>query len=347
MKLTFRTAVRCVIVARRFHLDLGAKRCYMLDRSVDAETIRTIDMDLPRTVGREPFVYFQMGRIRAMLLRQAAEDPQLGYCQGMNFVAAVFATASQSQGEAYERFHTFTTRLRGLWLPGFPLLKVATNKFVLLTQKKLWYKHLETHTVEPSMFLPQAVITMLALWLPISTIAQCLQLLEQHGLDGILAMTISVLDHNKKKLLRQQSMEGLLQVLKDLPDYTPQLSVLKMSFHGLMNKNFVMHRRELLWSQKGLTELFSKSVQEDDEEGNGSNEPKWWFTKQGSWPDWDVDGFFNGMIPRQVNDKGIKINMQFGSSCQAYMDGLLQQLGVYEIINPEKPASHENLCGWL
>ena len=47
-----------------------------------------------------------------------AEDPELGYCQGMNLVAALFAVAAQSQSEAYMRFRAFLGRLRGLWQPG-------------------------------------------------------------------------------------------------------------------------------------------------------------------------------------------------------------------------------------
>ena len=44
---------------------------------------------------------------------------------GMHLTAAIFVAASESQGEAYWRFHGFTTALRGLWLgsSSFPLLR--------------------------------------------------------------------------------------------------------------------------------------------------------------------------------------------------------------------------------
>ena len=45
--------------------------------------------------------------------------------EGMHLSAAIFVAASESQGEAYWRFHGFTTALRGLWLgsSSFPLLR--------------------------------------------------------------------------------------------------------------------------------------------------------------------------------------------------------------------------------
>merc|ERR1712046_114762 len=113
-------------------------------------------MDIPRTSGGDALVDARIGILRSMLLRHAAEDPDLGYCQGMNFVAAVFAADSKKQNEAYARFKAFMHELRDLWMPGFPLLEPGTAQFQELSQSRKWYHHLEKHGVEPCMYLPQA-----------------------------------------------------------------------------------------------------------------------------------------------------------------------------------------------
>lgn len=218
----FRAAARAIAVAPRFCLDPRTKRSYELDRSVDPYAIFQMDQDLPRTAGSEPLVRVCKGRIRSMLLRQLAEDPQLGYCQGMNFVAAVFAVAARSQNEAYERFHGFTQRVRGLWMPGFPLLEMGVAHFATVAKERSWFQHLIAHDVRPSMFLPQALMTMFAMWLPLRTVVECLALPERNGLIGMVAMTVAVLDHARDRLLQQHSFEELLSVFRGLQDSPPE-----------------------------------------------------------------------------------------------------------------------------
>jgi len=223
----FRQKVRFVVAALRFNLDPCRKRCYELDRFVANEAVELLDQDIPRTAGLlGPHVTAHLGRIRALLLRLLAEDPELGYCQGLHLVAAVFTAATVSQADAYSRFHGFVQRVRGLWLPGFPLLQVGSTQFACAVRERPWYRHLHDHCVEPSMFLPQALLTMFTLWLPLATVVQCLTLPERLGLSAMVAMTVAVLDHAGERILKAQRFEGILGVLQALPDFPPSPEVL-------------------------------------------------------------------------------------------------------------------------
>jgi len=170
-----------------------------------------------------------MGRIRAILLRHVAEDPELGYCQGLNLVATVFAVASESQGQAYSRFRCFVKRVRGLWLPGFPLLELGSTQFTTAAQDRCWYKHLGECNVEVSMFLPQALLTMFTMWLPLKTVVHNLALPEKEGLSAMVAMTIAVLDHVSLRLIEERSMEGVLKALQHIQDDAPRPGVLEFA----------------------------------------------------------------------------------------------------------------------
>lgn len=223
----FRQKVRFVIAALRFKLDPCRKRSYELDRFVADGAVELLDQDVPRTAGLlGPHVAAHLGRIRALLLRLLAEDPELGYCQGLHLVAAVFTAATGNQVDAYSRFHAFVQRVRGLWLPGFPLLQVGSTQFAYAVRERPWYRHFHDHCVEPSMFLPQALLTMFTLWLPLATIVQCLAIFERLGLSAMVATTVAVLEHSSERILKAQRFEGILGVLQALPDNPPSPEVL-------------------------------------------------------------------------------------------------------------------------
>jgi len=188
-----------------------------------------IDMDIPRTHSDEAHVREQMGVIRSMLLQQAAEDEELGYCQGMNLVAATYAATSKSHADAYHQFHSFIQEVRGLWLPGFPLLEVATVQFTELAQDRSWFQHITACDVEPGMYLPQALLTFFATWLPLSTRVQCIKKLDGRGLPILLSITLAVLDHIGAELLRARDLEEILTTLQDIKSMAPTADVLWVS----------------------------------------------------------------------------------------------------------------------
>lgn len=110
---------------------------------VNAEVLRQLELDLPRTAGTDVALHGCIGRVRTMILQHLEDDPELGYCQGMTLVAAVFAAAhNDAEVEAYRRFAAFVQRVRGLWLPGFPLLQPSIASFEALAKGRPWFMHL-------------------------------------------------------------------------------------------------------------------------------------------------------------------------------------------------------------
>jgi len=78
-------------------------------------------------------------------------------------------------------------RARGLWAPGFPLLQVGAQ-LEAVAKKRPWYGHLLKNSVEASMFLPQALMTMFTMWLPLETVVACLALVEDTGFKAMVAI---------------------------------------------------------------------------------------------------------------------------------------------------------------
>jgi len=223
-----------IVTVLRFQLKPSKRRSYELDQGVPEDSIKEVDLDMPRACCLGPSVSTLSGRMRALLLRHLAEDPELGYCQGMHLVAAVFSRASGSQEEAYMRFHRFMGRARGLWAPGFPLLRVGVAQLEAVAKKRPWYGHLLENSVEASMFLPQALMTMFTMWLPLETVVACLALVEDTGLMAMVAIALAILDNAADRLLAQQGLEGILRVLQTLHECPPSAEAIGTSASSLL-----------------------------------------------------------------------------------------------------------------
>jgi len=185
-----------------------------------------VDLDCPLESSDSPTVRCRIARIRTMLLRQAAIDPSLGYCQGMHLVAAMFAATSGNLGEAYWRFHAFVGGVRGLWLPGLPLVAQGTALFEALVAGTRWRQHLRAHGVEPAGFLPQAWVTLFTTWLPRADLAENVECLEGRGFAGVLAMTVAIFEHVGDSLCDMNCQEDILRVMKDIHKHAPRACAL-------------------------------------------------------------------------------------------------------------------------
>mmetsp|Transcript_30566 Transcript_30566/g.65869 ORF Transcript_30566/g.65869 Transcript_30566/m.65869 type:complete len:588 (+) Transcript_30566:148-1911(+) len=197
--------------------------------------VQLIDLDLGRTFTGDAVVLQRRGWIRTMLLHHVSSDPALGYCQGMTLVAAIFAAASHSESEAYGRFSAFLCQFRSLWLPGFPLLRSAAQHFEQIVESKAWHKHFERHGIDTSMYLPQALLTLFGCWLPLSTILECLELLETRQLAGLVAMAVAVLDLASARLLAHRTLEELMCELQALKNSPPSSRLLLTTTQNILS----------------------------------------------------------------------------------------------------------------
>lgn len=229
-----RRAVWCIIAARRLALPVQGCNLHSVEGvSIDLSTptesdddgsVELIDMDLCRSFQDDEALITdeRRGWIRSMLVRHAASDPCLGYCQGMTLVAGIFAADSKDEDEAYARFKAFMGDVRSLWLPGFPLLQSAMEQFETAAQARGWYKHLQAHGVDTNMYLPQGFLTLFGSWLPLSTLVTCLSILEKGCMTGMVAMAVSVMDLASGRLLSKRSMDDLLYELQALKFRPPE-----------------------------------------------------------------------------------------------------------------------------
>lgn len=86
--------------------------------------------------------------------------------------------------------------------------------FAEVAKTTAWYEHLCSHAVRLNSCLSEAWLTMFTTWLPLPTLVECLEFLEGHGLSGVLAMTLALLDEAAKDILEAEDEVAILEVLE-------------------------------------------------------------------------------------------------------------------------------------
>jgi len=186
---------------------------------------KQIQKDIPRTFGGDPEVMKWARTIEGILLDYSVADPEVGYCQGMNSVAAVVAVQGVSGDSALTRFWNIVHDIRGLWLPGFPLILSGAVAFDTLCRERLpeLHKHFWEQGVTFDILLPEAWLTLFANWLPLAMLPHAYGLIEDEKFPAILALTVAVLEAHLSALLKTCDLGDLFVLLKTLAKQ-PQMS---------------------------------------------------------------------------------------------------------------------------
>merc|ERR1719310_1548019 len=155
-------------------------------------------------------------QISRILQQYAIENPDIGYTQGMNYVAATMVLKSPDhESLARRRFAEAMLQFGGLWSDGFPLLNFGKRIFELLAERhlnELW-NHLDRSGVESTMYLPNGWLSLFGKWLPLPAVMECMDLILDCGIRGVLAVTVAIFHIQQSRLLRAQGMEHLLELI--------------------------------------------------------------------------------------------------------------------------------------
>ncbi|KAK6590665.1 TBC domain-containing [Cryptosporidium xiaoi] len=146
--------------------------------------------------------------------------PEVGYCQGMNFIAALLLMVSDFDQE--RSFYTFIIILEAYGLSGFykdnfPLLSKYIQAFNTLFQTnipKLW-KHFQDEGIFDPVYLHPWFLTMFVSTLPLKTVVILWDYLLANGLHSLITIAIALLKIVESTLL-DQSMESIIQFFKSL-----------------------------------------------------------------------------------------------------------------------------------
>ncbi|KEG07755.1 rab6 GTPase activating protein [Trypanosoma grayi] len=189
----------------------------------DEEIADVIQRDLGRTlpthclfVGNGSVGQAELRRILAAFSRL---DPAVGYCQGMAFIAAVLllhAPEEEAFAMLVQLFFSPLYRLRELYLPGFPLLRIFFAVLRRLIERLLptLHRHFEDAGVDVVFFASQWFLTLYTYQFPLDFSCRVWDLFLVTGWRVMFQVAIAILQGEQEQLLALD-MEATLLWLKE------------------------------------------------------------------------------------------------------------------------------------
>merc|ERR1719469_1472216 len=102
------------------------------------DPIDTLRNDLERTFSDMPMVAPRKPQTFRILQQYALDNPDIGYTQGMNYVAATMVMKFPDQEDLAKRhFAEAMLQFSGFWSDGFPLLNFGVHLFAKLAERHL------------------------------------------------------------------------------------------------------------------------------------------------------------------------------------------------------------------
>ncbi|KAI8114040.1 hypothetical protein M9434_002166 [Picochlorum sp. BPE23] len=197
----------------------------LLQISVGQEDIdEVISRDIHRTFPEHPLFGFEQGQksLFNLLKAYSLHDLEVGYCQGMAFVAGLllFFVPEEQAFEILCRFMDappYGFGLRKLYLPGLMGLKVILEMFDILLEKHMpnLKSHLESNGATPVLYASQWFLSLFSCPFPVPFCARIIDIMLLEGSDAIILRTaIAIMGECEAELMMQENFEELLMYLK-------------------------------------------------------------------------------------------------------------------------------------
>lgn len=226
---------------------LYSELCARPPGSRDNPTPRAIYKDVHRTFGitpEEAKTCGRCGRLRRILEAYSCLNQRLGYCQGLNFVAAqAMKMISGTNGEprkddgeecSFWLFVAMVQPLQGFWLPGTPAYLTAVQ--ILRTEVETWMPDFHTllgrHSLDVSMFSSSWLHCMYAYpgSLPPAVQAFAWDSMLHDGSEALFRMALALLQIIKSHLPIEPEAETILAMCKAPPSEVVPLEAVEEAY---------------------------------------------------------------------------------------------------------------------
>lgn len=159
--------------------------------------------------------------LRTLLRMYALHDPEVCYCQSMNFVAATLLIYT-TPVVAFRIFAHLLGPLgfRRMYLPGLPLLMECFEELQLQMDQKLprLARHLQRHNVHPSLFATQWFMTFGSDQFPFAMALRLLDLVfYERSLEPLFRLSLALLQKRQRALVAIRDPCALMSALRQLP----------------------------------------------------------------------------------------------------------------------------------
>ncbi|NXB06335.1 TBCD1 protein, partial [Cnemophilus loriae] len=189
-------------------------------------------IDLGRTFPTHPYFSAQLGAgqlsLYNILKAYSLLDQEVGYCQGLSFVAGVLLL-HMSEEDAFKmlKFLMFDMGLRKQYRPDMTILQIQMYQLsrLLHDYHRDLYNHLEEHEIGPSLYAAPWFLTMFASQFPLGFVSRVFDMLFLQGSEAIFKVALSLLGSHKPLILQHENLETIVDFIKTT---LPNLGLVQM-----------------------------------------------------------------------------------------------------------------------
>ncbi|KAI1887650.1 hypothetical protein AGOR_G00192500 [Albula goreensis] len=189
-------------------------------------------IDLGRTFPTHPYFSAQLGAgqlsLYNLLKAYSLLDPEVGYCQGLSFVAGVLLL-HMGEEEAFHmlKFLMYDMGLRKQYRPDMIILQIQMYQLsrLLHDYHRELYCHLEQYEIGPSLYAAPWFLTAFASHFPLGFVARVFDMLFLQGSEVIFKVALSLLGSHKPLILQHDNLEAIVDFIKTT---LPNLGLVQM-----------------------------------------------------------------------------------------------------------------------
>ncbi|XP_028902308.1 TBC1 domain family member 1 isoform X2 [Ornithorhynchus anatinus] len=189
-------------------------------------------IDLGRTFPTHPYFSAQLGAgqlsLYNILKAYSLLDQEVGYCQGLSFVAGVLLL-HMAEEDAFRmlKFLMFDAGLRKQYCPDMTILQIQMYQLsrLLHDYHRDLHDHLEEHEIGPSLYAAPWFLTVFASQFPLGFVARVFDLIFLQGTEVIFKVALSLLGSHKPLILQYENLETIVDFIKNT---LPNLGLLQM-----------------------------------------------------------------------------------------------------------------------
>ncbi|XP_028135973.1 TBC1 domain family member 1 isoform X2 [Diabrotica virgifera virgifera] len=145
-------------------------------------------------------------------------DPDVGYCQGLSFVAGILLLhMEESRAFLLLKHLMFRRGMRTQYLPDMASLQVKLYQLSRLLHDQIHdvYVHFDQHEVTPTLYAAPWLLTVFSSQFPLGFVTRVFDLIFLEGPEVIFRVALALLIFHKEKLLQCDSFEEIMNYLKE------------------------------------------------------------------------------------------------------------------------------------
>ncbi|KAI8866332.1 TBC-domain-containing protein [Ramicandelaber brevisporus] len=203
-------------IAQSKDSDLEERYAELLGQEAAPQHDKLIKSDVPRTFSSMELFRERGGpgqeRMYNVLKAYSLYDPEVGYCQGLSFIAAALLIYMPDE-EAFCLMVRlmFAYDLRGHFTPDMYKLHLRLYQLDKLVEELLpaVHRHFILEGIRPTMFASQWFMTLFAYRFPLSLVARILDIVLAEGVESIFRFALALLRANQQAIL-EHTFDNLL-----------------------------------------------------------------------------------------------------------------------------------------